>query len=190
MDRRSSPAQLGPVRVDADFTTEYPDGDAKCTQVHASLCRTGQALLQELDRCVQAALGISQTASTALAVIDGAERPLSPSEIGERLLIASATMTSTLDQLERRGWIERIPNPDDRRSVLIQITPSGVETANVLLPGIRHVERNAIEVLSPTEQAQMLRFLTKILERVADLSTQSPQPLGGRRHRPERLTAP
>ena len=47
---RPSPASLGVVRVDADFEDEYPGGDSTCTEAYASLCRTGEALLGELDR--------------------------------------------------------------------------------------------------------------------------------------------
>ena len=50
-------------------------------------------------------------------------------------------MTATLDLLERRGWIRRVPNPDDRRSVLIEITPDGRAITDQLLPGIRALER-------------------------------------------------
>ena len=46
-------------------------------------------------------------------------------------------MTATLDLLEHRGWIRRAANPDDRRSVLIEITPDGRAIADQLLPGIR-----------------------------------------------------
>ena len=50
-------------------------------------------------------------------------------------------MTATLDLLEHRGWIRRIPNPDDRRSTLIEITPDGRAAADQLLPGIRTLEK-------------------------------------------------
>ena len=73
---------LGIVKVDADFRDEYPGGDATCTEAYASLCRTGEALLGELDRRVAATFGISQAAATALAVIDGAGTPLTPSQVG------------------------------------------------------------------------------------------------------------
>src|SRR5208282_115231 len=122
---RPSPASLGLVRVDADFTDEYPGGDPTCTEAYASLCRTGEALLGELDRRIAATFGMPQAAATALAVIDGADEPLTPSQVSDRVLVASATMTATLDLLEYRGWIRRIPNPGDRRSVLIEITPDG-----------------------------------------------------------------
>ena len=75
-----------------------------------------------------------QAAATALAVLDGASQPLTPSEISERLLVASATMTATLDLLEHRGWIRRTPNPEDRRSVLVRITVEGQAAADQLPP--------------------------------------------------------
>ena len=122
---RPSPASLGVVRVDADFEEEYPGADRTCTEAYASLCRTGEALLGELDRRVRLTFSIPQAAATALAVIDGAGVPLTPSQVSDQVLIASATMTATLDLLEHRGWIRRVANPDDRRSTLIEITPDG-----------------------------------------------------------------
>src|SRR5260370_15497745 len=75
---RPSPATLGVVRVDADFEEEYPGGDATCTEAYASLCRTGEALLAELDRRIRLTFDIPQAAATALAGIDGARAPLTP----------------------------------------------------------------------------------------------------------------
>jgi hypothetical protein len=39
--------------VDTDFEDEYPDGDRTCTEAYASLVRTGEALLGELDRRIR-----------------------------------------------------------------------------------------------------------------------------------------
>ena len=186
---RPSPASLGIVKVDADFPNVYPGGDPTCTEAYASLCRTGEALLGELDRRIAATFGISQSAATALAVIDGAGTPLTPSQVSERVLIASATMTATLDLLERRGWIRRVPNPADRRSVLIEITPEGRATTDRLLPGIRTVERTILSAITPDERAQLLDLLAKILARTAEAAAASPGPLHGQRNRPARLTS-
>ena len=184
---RPSPASLGVVRVDADFAEEYPGAEATCTEAYASLVRTGQALLGEIDRRIWLTVGVPHPAVTALAVIDGAGEPLTPSQVSDRVLVASATMTATLDLLERRGWIRRIPNPDDRRSVLIEITPDGRAVADQLLPGIRALERSVLSALTPGERAHLIELLGKILARTAEVAAGQPEPLSGRRVRPARL---
>lgn len=184
---RPSPASLGPVQVDADFEQEYPGADRTSTEAYASLCRTGEALLGELDRRVRLTLGIPQAAATALAVIEGAAEPLTPSQVSDRVLIASATMTATLDLLEHRGWIRRVPNPDDRRSTLIEITPDGRAVADQLLPGIRTLEKSVLSVLTRGERAQLLDLLAKVLARTAEVAAMQPEPLTGKRIRPARL---
>ena len=181
---RPSPASLGIVKVDADFQDEYPGGDTTCTEAYASLCRTGEALLGELDRRIAATFGISQAAATALAVIDGAGTPLTPSQVSDRMLIASATMTATLDLLERRGWIRRVPNSADRRSVLIEITPEGRATTDQLLPGIRAIERSILSTLTHDERTHLLDLLAKILARTAEVAARPAEPLHGQRIRP------
>jgi DNA-binding MarR family transcriptional regulator len=175
------------VSVDADFQDEYPGGDTTCTEAYASLCRTGEALLSELDRRIVLTFDMHQAAATALAVIDGAGGPLTPSQVSDRVLIPSATMTATLDLLEHRGWIRRIPNPGDRRSVLIEITPDGRAVADELLPGIRTIERSILSALTPDERACLLDMLAKILARTAEAAAEQPEPLTGQRIRPARL---
>jgi DNA-binding MarR family transcriptional regulator len=187
---RPSPASLGIVKVDADFQDEYPGGDTTCTEAYASLCRTGEALLGELDRRITATFGISQAAATALAVIDGAGTPLTPSQVSDRMLIASATMTATLDLLERRGWIRRVPNSADRRSVLIEITPEGRATTDQLLPGIRTIERSILSTLTHDERTHLLDLLAKILARTAEVAAGPAEPLHGQRIRPGRTAPP
>jgi DNA-binding MarR family transcriptional regulator len=187
---RPSPASLGVVTVDTDFNQEYPGADATCTRAYASLCRTGEALLNELDRRIAATFDMPQAAATALAVIDGTDTPLTPSQVSDRVLVASATMTATLDLLERRGWIRRVPNPADRRSVLIETTAQGRATADQLLPGIRKIEQRILSALTPDERAHLLDLLAKILARSAEISREQPEPLHGTRIRPARLSHP
>ena len=171
------------VRVGDDFTTEYPDADTSSTELFATLMRTGFVLRAELDRVVTASFGINQAMTNTLAVIEGADEPLTPSEISERTLISSATMTSTLDRLERQGWIERLPNPDDRRSVLVQVTEEGQALCDACLPGIHAVEREVVSDLEPAEREQLLALLAKLLTGAARVAEAEPLPLEGRRVR-------
>ena len=84
------------------------------------------------------------------------------------MLLPSASITATLDVLERRGWIQRIPNPHDRRSLLIEITADGRTVADQMLPGIRLLERRALSVLTKAERTQLLAMLAKVLARTSE----------------------
>ena len=180
-----SPAALGVVKVGDDFTKEYPEGDPLAAEAMATLVRTGQAIIAELDRAMLASHGAPQTVLNCLAVIEGADTQLTPSEISERTLVSSATMTNTLDALERLGWARRIPNPEDRRSVLVEITDEGQSIADRFLPGIRTLEKAMVSELSSTELATLLRLLGKVLKGAAAVAAVEPIPLDGRRIRPK-----
>jgi DNA-binding MarR family transcriptional regulator len=182
-----SPAALGVVRVGPDFSVEYPDGDPLAAEVLATLVRTGEAINREIDRTMLASYGVAQPMLNALAVIEGADEMLTPTQVSERTLSSSATVTSTLDALEYQGWVRRLPNPEDRRSVLIEITDEGRDIANRFLPGIRVLEQAMLAKVTRSERATLLRLLGKVLAGAADVADADPIPLQGRRNRPARL---
>lgn len=171
------------MRVGEDFTDEFPDGDPLATEVYATLVRTGSALMGEIERTVAASLGINLQISNTLAVIEGAGQPLTPSEISERTLISSATMTSTIDRLERQGLVRRLPNPEDRRSVLVEVTEAGRALCDRFLPGINALQIAVMSDLEPAERQQLLDLLGKVLAGAARVAEQDPTPLTGRRRR-------
>src|SRR6266516_3968563 len=56
-----------------------------------------------------------------------------PSDMARSSLITTGAMTSRLDRLERAGLIRRAPDADDRRGVLIRLTPQGSKVARQAL---------------------------------------------------------
>jgi DNA-binding MarR family transcriptional regulator len=46
--------------------------------------------------------------------------PLSPSEVAASTGVHPATLTGIVDRLELRGWLTRVPDPDDRRRVRLE----------------------------------------------------------------------
>mgnify|MGYP006171178523 CR=1 FL=1 len=56
----------------------------------------------------------------------GAPYELSPGQLLRETLVTSGTMTNRVDRLERRGLVERLPDPNDRRGVLVRRRRSGV----------------------------------------------------------------
>jgi DNA-binding MarR family transcriptional regulator len=49
----------------------------------------------------------------------------SPGELAAQLELSSGAMTTRLDNLERAGLVRRLPDPSDRRGVLVELTPEG-----------------------------------------------------------------
>lgn len=66
-----------------------------------------------------------------------------PAPVGELLRVfghKASTMTSILDRLEEAGLVERVPNPEDRRSVHVGLTPEGAALARRLRRRIEDLE--------------------------------------------------
>ncbi|WP_370932990.1 MarR family winged helix-turn-helix transcriptional regulator [Amycolatopsis sp. cg13] len=55
--------------------------------------------------------------------------PLTPKELAEYAGLAPASVTALVDRLERKGIVNRMPHPDDRRKVLVGISQANVERA-------------------------------------------------------------
>lgn len=61
----------------------------------------------------------------ALLVLDTATDDLRMSELGARVGLSRAAVTSLVDRFERMGWAARTPHPSDRRVMIVQITDAG-----------------------------------------------------------------
>jgi DNA-binding MarR family transcriptional regulator len=171
------------IRVGDDFEDEYPGASALATECFANLYRAADALMDLHNRHTRDEYGLSPAAREVLAIVEGAGEPLEPSVIAERLLVTTGTMTSLLDTLEKRGLIRRQPHPDDRRKLLVDITPEAQAIVDELLPSLHARERSVISAaLSTTEQRQLLRLVAKVQQSAIDART-IPQPRDARRVR-------
>lgn len=78
-------------------------------------------------------------------------------------MMTSVGMTAALDRLERRGLIARLPNPADRRGILVQLTDEGREAIEAAVDLQVDVEWRLVEVLSDRERDQLTGLLRKLL---------------------------
>jgi len=111
--------------------------------------------------------GLSDAGRQALAIIEGSDKPLSPTTIAERLLVTTASMTSLLDTLERRGLLTRLPDPDDRRRLLVSLTDQGRQIVDEFLPEVVTLQTAVMAGLGEAERARLLRSLGAIGEAIA-----------------------
>jgi DNA-binding MarR family transcriptional regulator len=88
------------------------------------------------------------------------------SGLAELARVRKQTMAQAVDQLERMGYVERRPNPDDRRSRLVFLTERGEAVRPVTHATAARVEERWAELTSPEElealRASLLRLLTEL----------------------------
>ena len=60
----------------------------------------------------------------------GAPFQRSPGQLAKRFDLTSGAMTNRLDRLEAEELIRRLPDPDDRRGVIVELTPKGRESGS------------------------------------------------------------
>jgi DNA-binding MarR family transcriptional regulator len=89
------------------------------------------------------------------------EGRLSMGKIAARWKVHPATLTSTVDRLEARGLVSRLPDLDDRRSIVAKITPTGEELFDAATAAI-----NAAGFGLPGLTRTQLRDLTGIMREV------------------------
>jgi DNA-binding MarR family transcriptional regulator len=68
----------------------------------------------------------------------------------------------TLDELQQKGYIERRPDPDDRRVRLLEITPSGREVKKAVQFDIQRGEERWLSALTTEERVVFLRVLERL----------------------------
>jgi DNA-binding MarR family transcriptional regulator len=77
--------------------------------------------------------------------------------------LSSGTMTTRLDGLERAGLVRRLPDPDDRRGVLVELTKKGLQLHQEAI-GVQ-AEKEALikEALGEREKAQLNDLLRRVM---------------------------
>ncbi len=146
------------------WTEIRPDLGVDALQVTARLSRLGRHLA-EIEEDVFSRFGLNRGEVGMLATLRVAGPPhrLSPSRLGRGLMLSSAGVTSRLDRLERRGLLRRLPDPDDRRGVIVELTEEGLELVDRAVGANAERERDVLAGLSPKERGQLEELLRKLL---------------------------
>jgi DNA-binding MarR family transcriptional regulator len=115
-------------------------------------------------------MGLEASELAALEHLQAAGH-INQKRLGERLSMSPGAITAMIDRLERRGYVERAPNPEDRRSALVNITEAGLEESlRHLWPYIEDM-KGVEEGFSEEERAVVARFLraaTQATQRAAE----------------------
>ena len=105
--------------------------------------------------------GLSMWAYTVLLALE--RSPVrSQAALAEAIGADKTRIISTLDDLQRRGYIERRPDPDDRRVRLLALTEAGRAVKNAAQAAIQRGEERWLSVLSSADRRVFLRVLAQL----------------------------
>jgi DNA-binding MarR family transcriptional regulator len=94
---------------------------------------------------------------------NGQPQGLTPNELLDQVVLSSGAMTNRLDRLENAGLIQRVPNQEDRRSVLIRLTATGSKTMLASLDDYLEALRKLQASLTNRQKADLANALKILL---------------------------
>ena len=154
--------------VDA-WARERPDLDLDPLQV---LSRVGR-LARHLDIARATAFSAQDLQPWEFDVLTslrraGAPFTLSAGRLMRETLVSSGTMTNRIDRLAGRGLVERLRDPQDRRSVLVALTDEGRRRADDAITDLLDRERPLLGSLTPHQQDVLADLLRRLLTPLDD----------------------
>ena len=156
------------IQMPDDFYDQTPDANVLATEAAMNTMRTADMLFDRIGRLLRP-LNVSAAGGLVLGLLRD-NGPISPSELGERLIVTRATVTGVIDSLERRGFVRRAPNPADRRGLLVEITPAGLDVLRDLRTIVHHSEKAWLGALTDPEMRDCINLLHRIQEGLASAS--------------------
>ncbi|HZD38266.1 MAG TPA: MarR family transcriptional regulator [Actinomycetes bacterium] len=153
--------QGAPIRVEADHARRYPGADKLATECMVNLIRTENLVSAEVNGRFRR-FGLTGSTFNVLMILNDATEPLSPHQLGERLLVTRGTVTGLLDTLQRQGLVRRVPHPGDRRMLLIELTQTGRTVLRKTWRTHFPAQTEMMSVLSDPEKETLLRLLGKL----------------------------
>ncbi|MBO1751444.1 MarR family transcriptional regulator [Actinotalea sp. BY-33] len=146
---------------------ERPDLDLRAMGTLARFARLNLVGGRQVD-AVFAAHGLDRGEFDVLAGLrrTGVPYELSPSHLAEILLITRAGMTKRIDRLESRGLVTRRAAPEDRRSLLVGLTPEGLAVIDAAVTDHTRNESRLLDALTASEVDALDGMLRRLLAHV------------------------
>jgi DNA-binding MarR family transcriptional regulator len=153
-------------RLVAAWQRERPDLDVSPMQVLSRVTR----LARHLDLARRAAFAHHDLETWEFDVLSALRRAgepyeLSPGQLLRETMVTSGTMTNRIDRLAARQLVARLPDPDDRRGVLVRLTEEGRNCVDAALEALLERERQLLAGLDASDRALLAKLLQHVVSR-------------------------
>lgn len=154
--------------LEAGWNRELPDLDTGAMATVARLNRSMGLLRRHIEEHMTSngsTLGEFDVLSTLRR--EGPPYQMKPSAIARATLLSPSGMTHRIDQLEAAEMVERVADPDSRRTAPVALTEQGRQTSERLARSLNDVEDRLLQTLTDTERAKLDDLLDKLLRGLA-----------------------
>jgi DNA-binding MarR family transcriptional regulator len=155
-----------------EWRRERPELDASPLRIQGRVLRLSAHLLRRIEQRL-GPLGLGWEAFSLIVTLRRSGKPyeMRPTDILRESLLTSGAITNRIDRVAEMGLVKRYPDPDDRRSYLVKLTPAGKKLADKAIA--RHFAgvEGALDALSSAEQDRLAELLSKLL---ASLENETP----------------
>ncbi len=141
-----------------------PDLDLEVEGIVDRIGGLHRRLKRTLDETL-AEFGLDLTEYRAMSHLSQEGEPYrsSPSKLARRMELTSGSVTNRLDRLERAGFVRRLPDPDDRRGIVIELTDKGRETYTRAVGVQAKKEELVASALTEREKRQLNALLRRLM---------------------------
>ncbi|MCP2291236.1 MarR family winged helix-turn-helix transcriptional regulator [Nocardia amikacinitolerans] len=155
--------------ITAAWHRERPDVDVSPMHIIGRITRLSRVLEQDLKRFF-AGHGLEFWEFDVLATLrrSGGAEGLTAGALNRAAMVTSGAITNRIDRLAAKGLVERMPCPEDRRSVRVRLTAEGRKLVDELLPLHVANEQRLLDALDTQDRDQLAALLRRLAESLGD----------------------
>lgn len=125
------------------------------------LYQTYTAIFKAMERALLP-IGVSPPQAFALAAIQQSEEPMTPGRLAGLLAQETQSLTGLVDRMEAQGWVERVRDLPDRRSIRLTLTAAGEAKLAELMPLNAQAASELFAGLSEQRLSELSGILTEM----------------------------
>ncbi|TDC49586.1 MarR family transcriptional regulator [Actinomadura sp. KC345] len=136
-------------------------------EIERAISRVAHMLtrFRQHDRTVVAAgVPVDRAAVPLLRALAENGGPMRPGELAVRLAVEAPHVTRQVQRLERAGYVERVPDPVDRRCQRVRLSGSGLDAVESIRASSRSWISEALAAWSPGDRERLAGLVNRMVD--------------------------
>ncbi|HKJ94667.1 MAG TPA: MarR family transcriptional regulator [Gammaproteobacteria bacterium] len=151
-------------RARAQWREVRPELDTSASEVTLRILLIGKYIEQRAGAGI-ADIGVLPWELDVLSALrrQGPPYRLSAGALARNVMLTCSGMTHRITRLEEKGYVERVPSPNDRRSILVRLTERGQRVVDEAVDRRAADSSHLLDQFSPEERKEFASYLRRLL---------------------------